>query len=117
MDKKYDKVNGNVAFRESDHVYFNLKDEKKKYTSVTTMIHSYGQEFDKNFWSGIKALQVLLEKTTGRLRKNIFMNLIKYQLSNQVSYMILQRMIIIVNNKKFQIFGNKRIQKLVNEGL
>lgn len=68
-NKNYDKVNGNVAFRESDHAYFNLKDEKKKYTSVTTMIHSYGQEFDKNFWSGVKAMQALLGEDNWKAEK------------------------------------------------
>lgn len=55
----YDKRNGNVAFRESDHCYFDLRDPNKKYVSVTTCIHNYIEEFDSFFWSRYKALEAL----------------------------------------------------------
>lgn len=56
----YDKKNGNVAFRESDHVYFDLRDPNKKYLSVTTCISNYIEKFDSYFWSRYKALEALL---------------------------------------------------------
>lgn len=57
---EYDKKNGDVAFRESDHTYFKLSDPTQKFISVTTLIHSFAQEFDKDFWSAYKALQKLI---------------------------------------------------------
>ena len=56
----YDKVNGDVAFKEDGHKYFNLKDDTIKYTSVTTLIEKFGQDFDSNFVSKYKALEKLL---------------------------------------------------------
>ena len=54
-----DKSNGAVCFNEQEHVYWNLNDNKR-YSSVTTMIHSFTQEFDGQFWSAYKALEKLL---------------------------------------------------------
>lgn len=62
MDMLYDKKNGNVAFREKDHKYFNLNDINKKYTSVTTLIHSYAQEFNSDFFSSYEALKKILNQ-------------------------------------------------------
>lgn len=56
----YDKKNGHVAFREADHVYFDLRDPNKKYISVTTAIGQYKEEYDTFFWSRYKALEALL---------------------------------------------------------
>jgi hypothetical protein len=53
----YDKRNGNVAFRDSDHCYFDVKDPGKKYVSVTTAIQDYVEQFDSFFWSHYKALE------------------------------------------------------------
>lgn len=71
---KIDKQNGNVAFSEGTHTYWNVNDNTKKYISVTTLIERYGQPFDKEFWSVYKALQQLIPseewKTVGAyLRK------------------------------------------------
>ena len=54
------KINGDVAFQEDGHKYFNLKDDSIVYTSVTTLIGKYEQEFDKEFVSKYKALEKLL---------------------------------------------------------
>ena len=56
----YDKVNGDVGFREYDHYYGNLIDPTIKYTSVTTLIGKYEPEFDKEFVSKYKALERLM---------------------------------------------------------
>lgn len=54
------KVNGNVAFKEDGHKYFDLRDPKKEYISVTTLIGKFEQQFDKDFWSKYKALEKVL---------------------------------------------------------
>lgn len=58
----YDKVNGDVAFVEDGHKYFNLEDDSIIYTSVTTLIEKYGIPYDKDFWSKYKALERLSTK-------------------------------------------------------
>lgn len=67
-----DKQNGNIAFNELEHKYFDVTDESKEYISVTTLIGKYEQEFDKEFWSAYKALEKLLPKDFGLQRKNLF---------------------------------------------
>jgi len=54
-----DKQNGTVCFNEDSHVYWNVNDNEK-YISVTTLIERYAQPFDKEFWSGYKALEQLI---------------------------------------------------------
>ena len=56
---KVDKQNGSVCFNEDSHVYWNVNDDEK-YISVTTLVDRYAQPFDKEFWSGYKALEQLL---------------------------------------------------------
>ena len=57
---RIDKKNGNVAFNEEFHKYWDLKDPNKVYTSVTTIIHSYTEPFDDEFWSRFKGLEQML---------------------------------------------------------
>ena len=59
---EYDKINGNVGFREADHYYGNLNDPTIKYTSVTTLIGKYELPYDRDFWSKYKALERLVTK-------------------------------------------------------
>ncbi len=59
---EYDKINGDVAFKEDTHKYFNVKDPNKVYTSVTTLIGKYHEKFDAEFWSRYKALEKLVGK-------------------------------------------------------
>lgn len=60
VNMEYDKVNGSVGFRESDHFYGNLEDPSIKYISVTTLIGRYEPEFNKEFVSKYKALERLI---------------------------------------------------------
>lgn len=69
MLMRYDKVNGNVGFIESSHVYENLNDDSIKYTSVTTLIGKYEQPFDKEFVSKYKALEKLVSKDVWKKEK------------------------------------------------
>lgn len=57
---QYDKINGDVAFTEADHKYFNVKYPNRQYTSVTTLIGKYHEKFDSDFWSSYKAMEALL---------------------------------------------------------
>lgn len=71
----FDKINGKVGFRESDHYYGNLEDPTIKYTSVTTLIGKYENEFDKEWVSKYKALERLVpsnewKKEKGSIWKN-----------------------------------------------
>lgn len=56
------KINGNVAFKENGHVYFDLDNPSNTYISVTTLIERYTQPFNKEFWSMYKALEKLVPK-------------------------------------------------------
>lgn len=74
---KIDKQNGNVAFENESHTYWNVEDNKQ-YISVTTLIHRYTQEFDKNFWSAYKALEKLLSKESWAIEKKSLLNTKKF---------------------------------------
>lgn len=68
MNNDYDKINGNVAFYEKSHKYVDLN-TNEPYISVTTLIHSFTQEFDKDFWSAYKALEKLIPKEYWKMEK------------------------------------------------
>lgn len=75
---KIDKQNGNVAFTEETHKYFNVEDPSKEYISVTTLIHRFTQPFDKEFWSAYKALEQLIPKETWTIEKKSLLNTKKF---------------------------------------
>ena len=54
------KQNGEIAFNEEQHIYWNVKHPNRKYTSVTTLVGKYHPEFDEEFWSSYKALEKLM---------------------------------------------------------
>ena len=57
---KVDKENSVCFFNDENHVYYN-KETMQTYISCTTLVHSYSQPFDEDFWSSYKALEALLE--------------------------------------------------------
>jgi hypothetical protein len=70
MDKsKITKQNGNIAFEEEAHIYYDVTQPEKKFVSVTTLIHSFTQPFDKEFWSSYKSLEKLLSKEAWAIEK------------------------------------------------
>lgn len=77
---KIDKQNGNVAFSEESHSYWNTEDNEK-YISVTTLIHSFSQPFDKDFWSAYKALEQLLSKDSWNIEKKSLLKFKKFDKS------------------------------------
>ena len=74
---KIDKQNGDVAFDNESHTYWNLNNNER-YISVTTLIHRYTQEFDKDFWSAYKALEKLLPKESWSIEKPSLLNTKKF---------------------------------------
>lgn len=57
---KIDKINGELAFNDEAHLYWNTKHLERQYTSVTTLIGKYHEKFDEYFWSRYKALERLM---------------------------------------------------------
>lgn len=68
-DFEITKQNGNIAFEENAHRYWDVTDPSKKFTSVTTIIEKFGQPFDKEFWSAYKALEKLLSADAWKIEK------------------------------------------------
>ena len=63
-----DKQNGNIAFNEDSHVYWDIT-TNNKFISVTTLIEKFAQPFDKDFWSKYKALEKLLPPDAWKIEK------------------------------------------------
>ena len=72
------KENNGVIFEEEGHKYYDKNNPKQTYTSVTTLIHSYAQEFDRSFWSAYKALEKLLPKDKWAIEKKSLLNTKKF---------------------------------------
>lgn len=72
------KQNGNICFNEEKHVYWDITCPEQKFVSVTTMIHSFTQPFDKEFWSAYKALEKLLDKDSWAIEKKTLINTKKF---------------------------------------
>jgi ATP-dependent exoDNAse (exonuclease V) beta subunit len=81
MDKsKITKQNGNIAFEEDAHIYYDVTNPDLKFTSVTTMIHSFTQPFDEQFWSAYKALEKLLPKEDWAIEKKALLATKKFSI-------------------------------------
>ena len=79
MDKsKITKQNGNIAFEEEAHIYYDVTMPERKFVSVTTLIGSFTQPFDKEFWSAYKALEKLLPKDEWAIEKKSLLNTKKF---------------------------------------
>lgn len=78
---KITKQNGNIAFEEEAHIYYDVTHPERKFTSVTTLIHSFAQPFDKDFWSAYKALEKLLSKDAWTIEKKSLLNTKKFDKS------------------------------------
>ena len=73
MENDYDKRNGDVVFYEDSHKYVNINTQEL-YVSVTTLIGKFCQDFDKDFWSGYKALEKLLSADEFKMEKSQLQN-------------------------------------------
>lgn len=81
-----DKQNGNVCFNDEFHAYFDADNPDNRYISVTTLIHSFTQPFDKNFWSAYKALERLLSKDSWTIEKKSLLNTKRFDKSILEAY-------------------------------
>ena len=72
------KLNGNIAFVEESHKYFDITDPEKVFTSVTTLIHNYTQPFDRMFWASFKAAEKLIPKDNWVIEKKSLLNTKKF---------------------------------------
>lgn len=77
---KITKQNGNIAFEEDAHIYYDVTNPDLKFTSVTTMIHSFTQPFDEQFWSAYKALEKLLSKEDWAIEKKALLATKKFNI-------------------------------------
>ena len=77
---KITKQNGNIAFEEDAHIYYDVTNPDLKFTSVTTMIHSFTQPFDEQFWSAYKALEKLLPKEDWAIEKKALLATKKFNI-------------------------------------
>ena len=71
-------MNGNMAFEEEAHIYYDVTQPEKKFISVTTLIEKFGQPFDKEFWSAYKALEKLLSKNDFNIEKKSLLDAKKF---------------------------------------
>ena len=79
MDKsKITKQNGNIAFEEEAHIYYDVTRPDQKFISVTTLIHTFTNPFDKEFWSSYKALEKLLSKDDWAIEKKSLLSTKKF---------------------------------------
>ena len=78
IEREITKQNGNVCFNEADHIYWDVTCPEQKFVSVTTLIHSFTQEFDKEFWSAYKALEKLLSKEAWAVEKKSLLDTKKF---------------------------------------
>lgn len=78
MNENITKQNGNIAFIEETHKYFDVTNPDAVFTSVTTMIHNYTQTFDKDFWSAYKAIEKLIPKDAWVIEKKSLLNTKKF---------------------------------------
>ncbi len=72
------KENNGVIFEEEGHKYYDKNNPNQTYTSVTTMIHQYVNEFDRIFWASYKALEKLLPKDKWNVEKKSLLNTKKF---------------------------------------
>lgn len=73
MNMKIDKQNGNIAFAEAEHCYWDVTNDNK-FISVTTLIEKFAQPFDKAFWSKYKSLEKLLPPDAWKIEKKNLLN-------------------------------------------
>lgn len=78
IEREITKRNGNICFNEDEHIYWDVTCPEQKFVSVTTMIHSFTNPFDKEFWSQFKALEKLLDKESWAIEKKSLLSTKKF---------------------------------------
>ena len=100
---KIDKENDGVAFNDSTHAYWDINTPKKEYISVTTLIGSYAQPFDSDFWSKYKALEKILDTDVWKDLKKTLLN------THRITKEILEAYSVDINDL------NKEQQNILDE--
>ena len=78
LEREITKQNGNICFNENEHIYWDTTCPEQKFVSVTTLIHSFTQPFDKEFWSAYKAMEKLLSKEDWAIEKKSLLSIKKF---------------------------------------
>lgn len=76
---KVDKRNGSMCYSDETHTYWDENDNDR-YTSVTTLIGKFKQEFEGEFWAAYKALEKILSPDTFKMEKGKMMDTHKVDL-------------------------------------
>mgnify|MGYP006924817676 CR=1 FL=1 len=63
------------------HTSIGTKNDESRYISVTTLIHSFTQPFDKEFWSAYKALEKLIPKENWAIEKKSLLSTKRFDTS------------------------------------
>lgn len=79
MDLRIDKKNGDLAFNEEEHRYWNVKHYDREYTSITTLIGKFHEKFDEEFFSRYKALEKLISKDDFKSIKSELLRIQKWK--------------------------------------
>ena len=66
-----DKEDQLVAYNDEQHKYW-VKGSNDTCISVTTLIEKFAQPFDEDFWSSVKALEILLGDKFNEIKKEIY---------------------------------------------
>lgn len=101
-----DKESESIVYFDDTHEYIDKKDNLKG-VSVTSMIHSYTNPFDANFWSSYKALEALTEPEIFGLVKNQLLQTKKFNLKYLDQLSINEK---DFNLKKQEILNNYNIE-------
>lgn len=83
MEMKIDKQNGYCAYNDELHKYVDTRDGKP-FISVTTLIHKYCADFDEDFWSMYKGLEVLNPSAFASYKKDL-LNTKKYKMEDLIN--------------------------------
>ena len=73
-----DKESKEIAYFDDTHEYIDKRDGIKG-VSVTTLIHSYSNPFDSDFWSSYKALESLIDEESFRILKPLLLSSKKFK--------------------------------------
>lgn len=93
-----DKENDYVTYNDEQHLYIE-KASGKKCISVTTLIESFGQPFDSDFWASYKALEEIIGKDEYEKIKKELLSKKKFDTKWLDKYNILPEDFTIVKEK------------------
>lgn len=63
------KKSGDICYNDENHIYWDATNGDIQFISATALIHTFEQKFDKNFYSALKALEILIPKDRWAMEK------------------------------------------------